>query len=110
MLHPHCEFCHKPEESCCNFLDFTTRSTSWFSLQGGGQGECAGSPRVVAGDPEQSLLYQKVARPHGQVCGARMPAQLHFPEDFESCTGNQCLAPDEMELIRQWILQGARNS
>lgn len=110
VLQPHCVFCHKPEESCCNFLDFTTRSTSWLSLQGAGQGACAGSPRVVAGDPEQSLLYQKVARPHGQVCGARMPAQLHFPEDFESCTGKQCLAPDEIELIRQWILQGARNS
>ncbi len=37
----------------------------------------------------------------------RMPAQLRFPEEFESCTGKQCLAPDEIELIRQWILQGA---
>ncbi len=108
VLKPNCTFCHNSVEPCCNFLDFTTPALAWQSLLGLGRDECAGTPRLVPGDPEASLLYQKLANPHGDVCGAQMPAQMTFPETFSDCTGEACLGPEERALVRRWILGGAR--
>jgi Carboxypeptidase regulatory-like domain len=56
--------------------------------------------RVVAGDPERSFLYLKVggAAPVADIpaIGTRMPPRAP-PID-----------PEDMELIRRWILQGAK--
>lgn len=54
---------------------------------------CAGRSVVVPGDPEQSLLYLKVA---GQPpCGNRMPL------------GGSALSAAQVEMIRSWIDGGA---
>lgn len=49
---------------------------------------------VIPGDPDNSLLYQKVASDFPPI-GLRMPL-------FD-----QPLRPEEIELIRRWIEQGA---
>jgi hypothetical protein len=54
---------------------------------------CAGRSVVVPGDPEQSLLFLKIA---GQPpCGNRMPL------------GGSALTTAQVEMIRSWIAAGA---
>jgi hypothetical protein len=55
---------------------------------------CTGKPYVTAGDPEGSLLYQKVAA--APMCGMRMPP------------GGMLQAAD-VELLKGWIMAGAKN-
>jgi Carboxypeptidase regulatory-like domain len=58
--------------------------------------------RVVAGDPERSFLYLKVggAPPLADIpaIGTRMPPR------------SPPIDPEDMDLIRRWILQGAKGS
>ena len=60
--------------------------------------------RVRPGRPSQSYLWHKLAGTQDSVGGSgdRMPA-LHLP-------GDQPLAGAEMELLRGWILDGARDN
>jgi hypothetical protein len=55
-----------------------------------------GLKRVVAGNPEMSLLYLKVQTAMDPPCGVRMP------------TGSM-LDPPQVMLIRDWIMAGANN-
>jgi hypothetical protein len=52
--------------------------------------------RVVAGDPSSSLLYEKVSSTM-PACGGKMPPN------------GAMLAPEKIEQIRTWIMNGARN-
>jgi hypothetical protein len=52
--------------------------------------------RVVAGMPEQSLLYLKVQLMADPPCGARMPTGGMLPQA-------------NVDLIRDWIMAGANN-
>jgi hypothetical protein len=58
--------------------------------------------RVVAGDPERSFLYLKLggAAPIGDIpaIGTRMPPRA------------PPIAEDDLELVRRWIDQGAKNA
>ncbi|MGQ0636050.1 MAG: c-type cytochrome domain-containing protein [Planctomycetaceae bacterium] len=53
-------------------------------------------PPVVAGEPEQSLLYRLAAR-------AAKPAMPPLPNKVEATA----LTPAELGLLRQWIVEGA---
>lgn len=55
---------------------------------------CSGKTYVTAGDPEGSLLYQKVAAT--PMCGMRMPP-------------GGMLDAANVELLKGWIMAGARN-
>ena len=55
---------------------------------------CSGKAYVTAGDPEGSLLYQKVAA--APMCGMRMPP------------GGMVDAAS-VELLKGWIMGGAKN-
>jgi hypothetical protein len=55
----------------------------------------AGKKRVVPGNPEASFLFQKIMGNLQSGEGDRMP-QIGIP-----------LPPDQIEMIRQWILNGA---
>jgi len=59
------------------------------------QARAAGKLRVVPGRPEQSFLYQKLTGNLGPEEGDQMP-QTGIP-----------LAPEQIEMVRQWILRGA---
>lgn len=55
---------------------------------------CSGETYVKAGDPEGSLLYQKVAA--APMCGMRMPPGGMVPAS-------------DVELLKNWIMAGAMN-
>jgi polyvinyl alcohol dehydrogenase (cytochrome) len=61
-----------------------------------GTGACAGMKFIVAGQPDQSLLYRKLAD-EMPACGARMPLSL------------PALKPEELTQVRTWIELGAAN-
>jgi hypothetical protein len=56
---------------------------------------CEGAELVVPGQPEMSLLYQKVSGT--PPCGSRMPL------------GAGALPDNQVEMIRSWIAAGAKN-
>lgn len=53
----------------------------------------SGLIRVVPGDPEHSLMYLKLTNP---PCGSKMPSGIAG-----------MATPEQLELVRQWILDGA---
>jgi hypothetical protein len=57
----------------------------------------AGAVRVVAGDPDNSYLLQKLEGSPG-IVGERMPR-----------TGGPYLTPGQLTIIKRWIETGARN-
>jgi hypothetical protein len=63
---------------------------------GAAGGGCAGMPitRVKAMDPDNSLLVQKLE--NKQTCGAQMPP-------------GGMIKPDQLKLVRDWIMAGAKN-
>lgn len=81
ILSKKCAHCHGKEKRNAG-LNLATSA----DLQLGGES----GPIVVAGQPDESLLFQKVR-------DGEMP-----PE------GNEPLTKTESELIRQWILEGAK--
>ncbi len=59
--------------------------------------------RVAPGRPSQSYLWHKLSGTHSTVGGSgeRMP-EVHDP-------GDEYLSAEEMDLVRAWILDGARD-
>jgi 5-hydroxyisourate hydrolase-like protein (transthyretin family) len=78
-----------------------TEGKSYAQLVGVPAVEAPGRVRVVAGDPEASFLYQKIAGVPGlgdiPDVGTRMPPRLDR------------LPAEEIRVIRDWIAQGAKN-
>jgi mono/diheme cytochrome c family protein len=62
---------------------------------GTSMGMCLGKTYVVAGNPDASLLYQKLQPT--PPCGARMPATGTF------------LTDDQIKTVHDWIMAGAKN-
>jgi hypothetical protein len=94
-----CVSCHNPagEGNTIGKLDMSTQSTAFTNLVGvaGAGAECSGmGTRVVAGDADMSLLYQKVTNP---TCGEKMPL------------GGTALTEDQADEIEGWINAGAMN-
>jgi hypothetical protein len=56
---------------------------------------CSGRSVIVPGDPEQSLLYLKIAG--APPCGNRMPL------------GGKALSATQVQMIRSWIAAGAND-
>lgn len=56
-------------------------------------------PRVKRGDPENSIVFQKISR-DTPSCGNRMPNTCKVEQ------GN-CLSPKQIEAVRVWIAAGA---
>ena len=74
----------------------STKQSAYDSLvDAEGSANCGGAIRVVPGDPDASLLVQKITDP---PCGERMP--MHSEES---------LSPEAIARIRAWIGAGARN-
>jgi mono/diheme cytochrome c family protein len=64
--------------------------------KGASGSQCGGRTYVVAGQPDASLLYDKLSKPTPS-CGVRMPA-----------TGTT-LSDAELATVRGWIASGAKN-
>jgi glucose/arabinose dehydrogenase len=87
-----CAPCHTAVVS--GGLDLKNANTAYAALIGkkAATEACEGRDRVVPGKPEQSLLYQKVAKV--DLCGPAMPMTMP-------------LSDDQIALIRDWIAAGA---
>jgi hypothetical protein len=83
LLVQHCLDCHQPNKLKGNL----NLSTIAGLLAGGEQG-----PAIVPGDPESSLLWQRIR-------DGEMP-----PEDAHQ---SRALSPDQVALFREWIAAGA---
>jgi hypothetical protein len=80
-----------------NFSNLMDKDSAYKELVGAmssAGGMCSGMTRVTAGDPTKSLFFLKVSgKP---PCGMPMPPGTP-------------LAPDLVELIKAWIMAGAKN-
>src|SRR5205807_3291029 len=81
LFKAYCFDCHGEGEKLRGGLDLRLRR---LTVKGGDTGAA-----VVAGDPEKSLLYQRV-------------------RDHEMPLGKKKLSPDEVALIGRWIKDGAK--
>jgi hypothetical protein len=88
------DYCHGATGS--GGLSVSTKQGAYDSLVNAeGSANCGGEVRVVPGDPDASLLVQKITDPS---CGERMP------KDNEDS-----LSPETIGRIRAWIGAGAMN-
>jgi len=93
-------------------LDMSSQVYAYWSLVGQ---PCMGPScsemgiRVVPGHPEASVMYLKVSETM-PPCGSQMPADpVALTAMGISKFAGQALASDQLELIRNWILDGARD-
>ena len=88
ILTDNCFQCHGPDEG-----------SRWAGLrldtQDGAFGERPDGQTIVPGEPEKSLLYQRIAHEDEAY---RMP-----PMDLS----NKTLSPEQIEVLRRWIEEGA---
>jgi hypothetical protein len=93
ILERRCAGCHSGGPDASGGLDLSDPDTAYLSLVGA-PSRCGGgtTDRVVAGDPDGSLLYRKVAAI--DLCGSRMPPSAPLPAA-------------EVEVIEAWIAAGA---
>jgi hypothetical protein len=73
------------------------KATAYAALVGktSSSSHCGSRALVVPGDPEASLLYQKLSEP--SPCGSRMPL------------GGALLSAAQREMVRSWIAAGAKD-
>jgi hypothetical protein len=64
---------------------------------------------VLPGDPDNSILYQKLQATTVK-CGSQMPAdtQKLLIKGYPEFSGTE-LPADQLQLIRDWIQEGAPN-
>ena len=65
--------------------------------------------RVVPGQPDNSVLYQKVSE--AMPCGSQMPANVDVLKASGTSTfSGAVLAADQQQLIHDWIAAGAQDN
>lgn len=88
ILSDHCYACHGPDEKARKAgLRLDRKEDAFKPLRGGGYA-------IVPGKPEESELFFRISTDNSQ---ARMPPK-NFPKRLKA---------EQIELIRQWIVQGA---
>ena len=115
VLRPSCsnDYCHYSGVGVrYSALDMSSRSYAYWSLvdqPAAGPGCSRMGTRVVAGDPDHSLLYLKVSQTMAP-CGARMPANptTLLTKGTAEFSGT-ALPEDQQQLIADWIANGAQN-
>jgi hypothetical protein len=96
MVRPRCG-CHLVQPDPYGGLDLNREGLRQRLV--GQPSRCNGSPLVIPGDPEGSVLVQKVAAPVRDMpalCGGPMP--LSSPP----------VPREELEALRQWVADGAQ--
>jgi hypothetical protein len=67
--------------------------------------------RVVPGDPDSSVMYQKLFPAPTLTCGAQMPADINtFLTYGNSVFSGTALIQEDQDLIQNWIKDGAQNN
>jgi hypothetical protein len=114
VIQPQCSnnFCHFNGVNIrYSGLDLSSKTRAYWSLLGvPGTGPACSQAgmRVLPWDPDHSVLYQKLLP--SPPCGIQMPADsTTFSTNGTSdlkFSGNQ-LPPDQLQLIHDWIQEGA---
>ncbi len=96
-----CNFCHSmPSSNSSNGMLSVgmDRESAYQALVGpiSTSKKCAGKALVVPNDPDRSLFFQKLAST--PPCGGRMPV------------GGMKLSEGQLQMVRSWIEDGARNN
>ena len=96
-----CNFCHSlPENDISNgkLSMGSDKATAYAALVGKAStsSKCGGRAHVVPGKPDESLLVLKLSE--NPVCGSRMPL------------GGVLLTDAQREMVRSWILAGAKDN
>jgi len=86
LMEKNCVACHKPSK----IKGGLRMDTYELLMEGGDSG-----PPVIAGSLEQSDLYRRITLPTDD-------------EEFMPTDGKPALKPDEIKLIAEWIMAGAR--
>jgi hypothetical protein len=93
-------------------LDMSSQTIAYWNLveQPGLGPSCSEmGTRVVPGDPNASLFYQKVAQ-EMPSCGSRMPADpTMLLQNGTSVFSGTPIPQDQQQLIYDWISAGAQN-
>jgi hypothetical protein len=101
------EFCHGSGQGS---LSMDNQADAYASLVGVAAAgpRCSGSPlpRVQPGDPEGSLLLEKMSKPM-PACGDPMPLGGRIEPDCLSSDPSVCNTQAELALVREWIARGA---
>ena len=93
-----CRSCHNDASGVGSVLSLDPGSAYNQLVNVPARQSCAPQPRVTPGDPDASVLYLKLA---GTTCGQRMPPAT--PAYFDQ-------HPNQLEVIRSWIAQGAQHN
>jgi hypothetical protein len=100
LTNPRCDSCHvMPASEVSNGklhmgMDKATAYAALVGKTAMGK-KCIGRPLVTPGQPEQSLLLQKLGPT--PPCGSRMPI------------GGAPISDAQLEMVRSWIAAGAKN-
>jgi hypothetical protein len=116
IIQPTCsnDYCHYQDVSIrYGALDMSSQVDAYWSLVdqlcAGGACSGMGFRRVIPGDPEDSMLYEKVSQPNPS-CGVQMPANVAaLQAGIPEFSGN-ALTEAQQSLIYNWILDGAQNN
>jgi hypothetical protein len=134
LFHDHCISCHKASDGGAGLLDLETATglldrltaplpSSQEGLCGLGDGGDAGPARaaIVPGDTDGSLLYLKITGSQPAGCGGRMPrvrltgsdggpAGTATCDQADGGAPANCLTNEQIDLIGNWITQGAHGN
>jgi hypothetical protein len=117
VIQPQCsnDFCHFNGVSIrYSALDLSSQVRSYWSLVGQpgiGPACSQNGLRVAPGHPEESILYQKLLP--SPPCGIQMPADTRtFSTNGTSnlIFSGTSLPADQLQLIHDWIQEGAQNN
>ena len=68
----------------------------------------SGKMRVKAGDPAASLLLEKISA-EKPSCGDAMPIGAKLEPNCVSMNTSVCNTMEDLKLVRDWIMSGAKN-
>ncbi len=89
--------CHDAVQRAGGLWDLTDEDSAWDALVSTPSSDVPAFNRIQPGDPDASYLFLKITSRQAEVggSGARMP-----PTGF-------ALPDDDVELIEEWIIEGA---
>jgi hypothetical protein len=116
IIQPKCsnDYCHYQYVSTrYSALDMSSQVSAYWGLvdQLCEGAACAGNGyrRVIPGNPDTSMLYEKVSQ-KAPPCGVQMPADIAALQQGIPQFSGTALGKDQQSLIYNWIREGAQNN
>lgn len=116
IIQPTCtnDYCHYQDVGVrYGALDMSSQVNAYWNLAGelcaGYACSGMGFRRVIPGDPEDSMLYEKVSQA-SPPCGVQMPANIAAWQVGTPVFSGNALTAEQQSLIYNWILEGAQNN